>query len=45
MSAFGYKQTFRESHQNVRFTPESRHSNREIPTVPFECPLLPQERT
>ena len=26
MSAFGYKRTFRGSLQNVRFTPESGHS-------------------
>ena len=27
MSAFGYKQTFQGVSQNVRFTPESRHSD------------------
>ncbi len=45
MSASGYKQTFRGVSQNVRFTPKSRHSNRDIPTVPFGCPLCPQKRT
>ena len=45
MSAYGYKRTFQGVRQRVRFTPESRHSNREIPTVPSGCPLYPQERT
>ncbi len=45
MSASGYKQTFQGVSQNVHFTPESGHSNREIPTLLFGCPLLPQKQT
>ncbi len=41
-SAVGYKPTFQGVSQNVRFTPESRHSNGETPTVTSGCPLYPQ---
>ncbi len=45
MSAYGYKQTSSPYLANVRFTPESRHSNGETPKVTFGCPLCPQKQT
>ncbi len=45
MSAYGYKRTYSGQLANVRFTPESGHSQRDIPTVIFGGPLSPQKRT
>ncbi len=38
MSAYGYKQTFRGQLANVRFTPESGHSEAQSIQRIFSCP-------
>ena len=42
MSAYGYKQTFGEVPQNVRFTPVSGHWRCDFASVVFGCPLTPR---
>ncbi len=39
MSAFGYKRTYSGRLVNVRFTPNSGHSDRDSESAPIERPL------
>ncbi len=41
MSAYGYKQTYRGQLANVRFTPNSGHSNHDSGSGTCQCPLCP----
>ncbi len=45
MSAFGYKRTYSGQLANVRFTPNSGHSDRDSASAPHQCLLYPQKQT